>query len=126
MWLEAIATDALAPPLPLSRNAAGIWQTDWTPLLGALLDDETSLAERAGMFHASLAMAILEQAQNVRAARGGFTVGLSGGVFQNRRLTEPAVALLRQDGFDVRLAERVPVNDAGLSFGQIIEAASRT
>ena len=126
MWLEAIATDAPALPLPLSRNAAGVWQTDWAPLLGALLDHETSPAERAGMFHASLAMAILEQAQNVRAARGAFTVGLSGGVFQNRRLTETAVALLRQDGFEVRLAERVPVNDAGLSFGQIIEAASRT
>jgi len=50
---------------------------------------------------------------------------LSGGVFQNRALTEQAVALLENDGFRVMLPEAVPVNDAGISFGQVIEYGMR-
>jgi hydrogenase maturation protein HypF len=42
-------------------------------------------------------------------------------VFQNRRLTELVVDLLAAAGVQVRLAQRVPVNDGGISFGQIIE-----
>jgi hydrogenase maturation protein HypF len=36
-------------------------------------------------------------------------------------LTEQALALLTADGFSVHLPERLPVNDAGISFGQVIE-----
>jgi hydrogenase maturation protein HypF len=126
MWLEAIAEQGAAHELPLVRNASGMWQTDWAPLVPVLLDDKLSAAERAGIFHASLALALSEQAKVVRDREGTVTVGLSGGVFQNRLLTETAVAYLRGEGFDVRLAERVPCNDAGLCFGQIIEAAGKT
>jgi hydrogenase maturation protein HypF len=48
-------------------------------------------------------------------------IGLCGGVFQNRVLTERVIALLEADDFTVCLPETVPVNDAGISFGQIIE-----
>jgi hydrogenase maturation protein HypF len=46
-------------------------------------------------------------------------------VFQNRVLTERAFAALRENGFDVRLMHQVPCNDAGISYGQIVEAGSR-
>ena len=36
-------------------------------------------------------------------------------------LTEKAVALLTAEDFDVFLPELIPVNDAGISFGQVIE-----
>jgi len=36
-------------------------------------------------------------------------------------LTEHACDRLRAEGFEVCLGQRVPVNDAGLSFGQVIE-----
>jgi hydrogenase maturation protein HypF len=52
-------------------------------------------------------------------------VGFSGGVFQNRILAERALALLREDGFDVFWSSRIPVNDAGISCGQIVEFAQR-
>jgi hydrogenase maturation protein HypF len=42
-------------------------------------------------------------------------------VFQNRLLTELALAGLAGAGFRVHLPEHVPVNDAGVSFGQVIE-----
>ena len=53
-------------------------------------------------------------------------VGLSGGVFQNRRLTERVVELLEAQGIDVRLHEQVPANDGGLCFGQVIEALAKS
>ena len=56
-----------------------------------------------------------------RQKHGVNTVSFSGGVFQNRVLTEKAMALLSADGFEVCLPELIPVNDAGISFGQVME-----
>jgi hydrogenase maturation protein HypF len=54
--------------------------------------------------------------------RSGVAVaGLTGGVFQNRRLLELATAGLEQRGFRVLLPERIPCNDGGLSYGQVAE-----
>ncbi|MHB1076478.1 hypothetical protein [Thiobacillus sp.] len=36
-------------------------------------------------------------------------------------LAEAAIGLLERAGFSAHLPQRVPVNDAGLSFGQVIE-----
>ncbi|MDD2722404.1 MAG: hypothetical protein PHH59_00075 [Methylovulum sp.] len=52
-------------------------------------------------------------------------VGLSGGVFQNRLLTEQALSALEQAGFDVFLHEAIPSGDGGISLGQVIEAGSQ-
>lgn len=95
--------------------------TDWEPLVPAMLDTTLSVNARAALFHASLAQVILQQARTVRAEYGVNTVSFSGGVFQNRVLTEQAMALLSEDGFEVHLPELIPVNDAGISFGQVIE-----
>lgn len=46
---------------------------------------------------------------------------LSGGVFQNPVLSEQALALLSAENFKVCLPELIPVNDAGISFGQIMQ-----
>lgn len=126
MWLEAASEEGAAPiALPLERGADGIWRSDWAPLLPVLLDDAVGVGERGGIFHASLAAALLAQARQVRAQTGVRVVGLTGGVFQNRLLAETAGRLLAADGFRVLMAELVPANDAGLSFGQLVEAASR-
>jgi hydrogenase maturation protein HypF len=124
MRLEAIAasssnTHALA--LPFERDALGIWRTDWAPLLPMLTDATRPAAERAAGFHLSLAQALVDQAQQLREQTGISTIGLTGGVFQNRLLTESAITRLEATDFSVHLPQRIPVNDAGLSFGQIIE-----
>ena len=89
-----------------------------------LQNKRLTIAARSRCFHASLAMALLKQAKQLRTERAFFAVGLSGGVFQNRLLTEQVTALLRAEDFTVYVPERIPGNDAGISFGQIIEAAS--
>jgi hydrogenase maturation protein HypF len=48
-------------------------------------------------------------------------VGLSGGVFQNRRLAGRIAEKLRGAGIEVRLHRDLPANDGGLCFGQVIE-----
>ena len=95
--------------------------TNWEPLVGLMSDSTLTLSERASMFHSSLAQVILQQARLIRDEHGINTVTFSGGVFQNRVLTEQAMALLETDDFHVCLPELIPVNDAGISFGQIIE-----
>jgi hydrogenase maturation protein HypF len=114
-----------AVPLPLARNAAGLWLIDWEPLLPALSNTSRSVGERAALFHASLAEAIAGQAERARDEFGVGRVGLTGGVFQNRRLAESALAALERRGFRAFLPRDIPVNDAGLGFGQIVEAVAR-
>jgi hydrogenase maturation protein HypF len=122
MYLEAAcAADVASMHLPLMRNESGCWETDWAPLLPLLLDESTPAAERAACFHVSLAHALVGQARSVRETHGDFGIALSGGVFQNRVLTERVIDLLTQDGFAVHFGERIPCNDAGLSYGQVIE-----
>ena len=94
---------------------------NWAPLVPVMLDSTLSVSERAAIFHASLAHAMLQQARAIRTEHGVNSVSFSGGVFQNRVLTEHALALLSEDGFKVHLPGLIPVNDAGISFGQVIE-----
>jgi hydrogenase maturation protein HypF len=125
MCLEALCEQrADALPMPLARDALGMWRSDWGPLVHAMLDERCDSSARAAMFHASLAQTLCEQALAVRNDSGVRRVGLSGGVFQNRVLTERAQALLIAEGFEVLIPQRLPVNDAGISYGQLIEAAA--
>ncbi|CAK0738544.1 hydrogenase maturation protein HypF [Gammaproteobacteria bacterium] len=121
MHLEAVATEGQAIKLPLQCDPDGIWRSDWAPLLPMLTDNTRSVGERAASFHHSLAGALVEQALQLSACTAIRAVGLTGGVFQNRRLTEIAVQQLEAAGFSVHLPQCIPANDAGLSFGQVIE-----
>jgi hydrogenase maturation protein HypF len=91
-----------------------------------LQDAEQSAALRASTFHSTLAELLLAQARAVRAECGVSHVGLTGGVFQNRVLCERVLFAAQLEGFTVHIPEILPCNDAGLSFGQIIEVSART
>jgi hydrogenase maturation protein HypF len=111
--------------LPLTQTAE-LLLTDWEPLVPMLLDDKQAVAQRAALFHASLAHAMLQQATIMREKFAVNTISLCGGVFQNRVLTDYAIELLTQDGFELKLPKLIPLNDAGISFGQIIDHACTT
>ena len=126
MLLEAMCHGNSTPvELPLSKDNNDLLIADWEPLLDILMNELRPVADRASIFHTSMAETILQQARQARTAHGVSKIGLSGGVFQNRALTEQAVALLENDDFKVMLPEAVPVNDAGISFGQVIEYGMR-
>jgi hydrogenase maturation protein HypF len=125
MRLEALAGQASSAAhciaLPVQLDGT-VWRADWSPLLPMLLAHERSPCERAADFHASLAELLCTQARQVRQDHGVDRVGLAGGVFQNRLLTRQAIDALEDAGFEVLLPKRLPVNDAAIAFGQIIEA----
>ena len=126
MLLEALCRESAAPVrMPLDKDANGIWRADWRPLVASLADECRGRALRAEILHTSMAQLILGQAQAIRDEYGVNIVGLTGGVFQNRVLTDQAMELLQTDGFDVRMPSILPVNDAGISFGQAAELAAR-
>jgi hydrogenase maturation protein HypF len=128
MRLEAHASASAGSvvELPLRRDADGLWRTDWAPLLPMLGNDALPAAERAASFHLSLAQALVDQATQLREQTGIRSVGLIGGVLQNRLLAEAAIERLESAGFEAHLPRRIPVNDAGLSFGQVIEFLHRS
>jgi hydrogenase maturation protein HypF len=122
MELEQIAADNCeAAGLPLTADENGVLRTDWAPLLDILTDHDVSAETRAGIFHETMAQALVDQALAVRKVQGFDAVGLSGGVFQNRLLSESVVKRLGRLGIEVRLHKDLPANDGGLCFGQLIE-----
>jgi hydrogenase maturation protein HypF len=130
MWLEAIACDpATYPRLQLRPAADGRIELDWAPLIDWLLQSTASAttdrSDRAGAVHSALADGIVQVADRLRAQSGTRTVGLTGGVFQNRRLTEAALAALSARGFEVLLPGQLPCNDGGLSYGQVADFVGR-
>jgi len=122
MWFEACARPVERfPVLPIEPDAEGVLRVDWAPLLATCGDARLDRGERAGQAHAALADAICRVAEAERGQSGVSVAGLTGGVFQNRRLLELAAAGLEQRGFRVLLPERIPCNDGGLSYGQVAE-----
>jgi len=116
--------DAYPFPLMPTGAAEPAHLLDWQPLLAALLDDLKRGVDRgimAARFHNATVAGMVAVAQAV----GEPVVALSGGCFQNRRLTEQAATRLRQAGFTVLLHRQVPPNDGGISLGQVAVAASR-
>ncbi len=95
---------------------------DWRPALQSALSDLQSgipVGAISAAFHAGLAAVIAEIARRM----GERCVVLSGGCFQNVRLTEAAVAALRAAGHQPVWHQCVPPNDGGLALGQAVWAA---
>ncbi|MBF0368966.1 MAG: carbamoyltransferase HypF [Magnetococcales bacterium] len=131
MYLETLAEQAgqgeEGIPLPLKPDPSGLLITDWQPLLHALWPTPArTTIESARLVHATLARALVDQAVAIRKRYGVTTAGLTGGVFQNRILTEEAAHLLQQHGFQLLIHRKIPCNDAALAFGQIIEAEAQS
>ena len=91
------------------------------PLLAGVLEDLESgcRADHVGdRLHATLAALVADVCRRVRGSTGLEVVALSGGVFQNRLLTDLCDDALRGAGFRVISGRLVPVNDGGISLGQ--------
>jgi hydrogenase maturation protein HypF len=97
---------------------------DWAPLISAVLADQgagVNAALIAVRFHNALVNWIVEVATSSKLKQ----VVFSGGVFQNRYLTERASAALESRGFDVYTHQRVPPNDGGIALGQAVMSCGR-
>lgn len=79
----------------------------------------------ASKFHNTLARVILVSSKIIRNNKGINIVVLSGGVFQNMILLEKTMELLKFEGFKVYFNVKVPLNDGGISLGQIASALEK-
>jgi hydrogenase maturation protein HypF len=107
--------------LPLCDGQTG--QLDWRPMFVRLMEDCRSGVEPGVMamrFHRGLAGGI----ESVCRRRPELPVGLSGGVFQNRLLTELLVERLADGRQPLGLPGKIPPNDGGLAAGQLAIAAA--
>jgi len=126
MQLEALAAihggfeNIRSTVLEISR-VDDLYSVDWAALIPMLINESDPVIERAAHFHLSMADSLLQQAKLIREDTAINRVGLAGGVFQNRVLTEKCIGLLNKNGFEVTLPLTMPVNDAAISFGQIVE-----
>jgi hydrogenase maturation protein HypF len=95
----------------------------------AVAEDVAASRDRravAAGFHEAVAQMIAEVCEALASSNGVRHVALTGGVFQNGRLTRRANALLEQRGLIPLVHRLVPCNDGGLSLGQAIAAAYAT
>ena len=96
---------------------------DWAPLVSGVMQDSRAgvpVSRIAARFHNALVNWIVEVAEQVKEKQ----IVLSGGVFQNRYLTERAAAVLESRGFVVYTHRQVPPNDGGIALGQAVMAGS--
>ncbi len=105
---------------PLSEG--GLPELDWRPLFAGLLADGRRGVEPSVMamrFHRSLAHGILRVCRHWRE----MPAVLSGGVFQNKLLTELVVEM-QDESQPLGLPGIIPPNDGGLAAGQLAIAAA--
>ena len=124
MMVEFQADESEETRYPVHLREAEPLVFDWEPMFREILkerDQGVPLPVICARFHNTLAEAILEVARKVGAKR----VALTGGVFQNRYLTERAFRRLEGAGFKPYIHQRVPPNDGGIALGQIVIAAAR-
>jgi hydrogenase maturation protein HypF len=104
-----------------TKEAYPLASGDWAPLIVDLLRDKRDGlpgSRIAARFHNALVNWIVEVAENSELKQ----IVLSGGVFQNRYLTERAAAMLESRGFVVHTHRQVPPNDGGIALGQVVMA----
>ncbi len=100
----------------------------WVALLEDL-DNKIPVETVSRRFHQGLAEIILEMVNYLTEDTGNpwqNRIALSGGVFQNKSLTELIVSQLINNGYEVYTHQQVPSNDGGLSLGQAAVASARS
>ena len=113
---------------PSVQEKDGIMVIDTTCLAPWILDDMRKGvpgSETALHFHMWLARSGVEVIKILAERRAVRRVILGGGCFQNRLLLDIFTKELEKCGFSVYTGETIPVNDAGISVGQVFVAGCR-
>jgi hydrogenase maturation protein HypF len=101
---------------------------DARPMVRAIVDELAGgvpVEMIAARFHHGVADATAVACARAAEAAGTDRVVLSGGVWQNRLLLEWTTTALQERALQVLVPRTLPVNDGGISFGQVAVAAAR-
>ncbi len=130
MELEALAERATSDrvyPFTITEGEAGAI-LDFGPMLRELVAGVTAGAERellARAFHNTVTAAVAEMCEIIRSGSRVNRVVLSGGVFQNKLLSEGVCTALAGREFQVYSQRLAPPNDGGVALGQAVIAGRR-
>ena len=103
------------------EEAYPLLRGDWGPLIADVLRDKQEgvpVPRIAAKFHNALVNWIIGVAEQAALKH----IVFSGGVFQNRYLSERAAAMLESRGYVVYTHRQVPPNDGGIALGQVVMA----
>ena len=89
---------------------------NWKPIFIELIEDKANISTKITKFINTLAHIVIE---TYKKYGKGLKLGLTGGVFQNKPLTEKILRLAEKENIPVLFHKKVPANDGGLSLGQI-------
>ena len=123
MRLEAAADPTATGEYPFALRDGEALELDWRPLFQQMLDDRASgVGARitAIRFHRAMARAIVEACSRFP----GPPIVVTGGVFQNRLLTELLVDAWGNSPRPLGLPGVIPPNDGGLAAGQLAVACA--
>lgn len=98
------------------------------PLFEGILNDlacGVSVNDISARFHNTIAFLLLDEAKRLLQQTGAARVVISGGCFQNKRLTEQLQRLFAEAGIPLYVPGRIPCNDGGVAVGQLAVAAAR-
>ncbi|MBF0474055.1 MAG: carbamoyltransferase HypF, partial [Nitrospirae bacterium] len=87
----------------------------WQGFIRAMIEDRSEINVKITRFINTLAQTVVEIAEEI-----GIPIGLTGGVFQNKVLTEKIIELGIKKGITILTHKNVPANDGGLFLGQIV------
>jgi hydrogenase maturation protein HypF len=124
MRLESIIREGINEYYPVGTEST----ICFAPMLEAIVKDLThnvSASAISAKFHNTLVKVIGDISEKIRAEKNIDKVVLSGGVFQNKYLLMKSVSYLESLNFRVYFNHQVPVNDGGISLGQLMIAAER-
>jgi len=129
MELEYLCLSGISESYPFVTNKKnGKYIIDAKNIfLGIIEDLKKGINKRiiATRFHNTVAEFTLHLCMRIREDFNINKVVLSGGVFQNKYLTEKLKKILENKGFKAYIHRKVPPNDGGISLGQAVIAGQK-
>jgi hydrogenase maturation protein HypF len=117
-------------PYPFDLMETDVLTLDFSRMIKDIATDvlaEKEISNISGRFHETVVQAIVAAMVQLRIQKPDSkkNVVLSGGSFHNRYLRKRITAELTKRDFNVFEPEKVPCNDGGLSYGQLVVAAAK-
>lgn len=122
MWFEGIALHDEPNKYDIKMVDTDLIEIDSAHLIRQMAEDAlcgVSAPAMSARFHNSMAFIVADMLHKVVERTGVDRVGLTGGCFQNRFLTEKSVKYLKDMGLDPLTHENTPPNDGGIAIGQV-------
>lgn len=105
----------------------GVFKLQYKDIVEGILVDlqnNERVSKISAKFHNSLVEASCDLVCRLREREGINKVVLSGGVFENQYLIKNMYKILQNKGFHVFFNKQIPINDGGISFGQLYAASA--